>query len=78
MVDFLFKFIYKGGGIIFFVYFVIGELMIDCEMVSFVWIFGKLDLLEGVNFWVWNVVVDGSLFFVLFMFIFVYVVGYYD
>lgn len=52
--------------------------MIDCEMVSFVWIFGKLDLLEGVNFWVWNVVVDGSLFFVLFMFIFVYVVGYYD
>lgn len=55
----------------------IGEFMIDCELVSFVCLFGKLELLEGVNVWVWIVVVDG-LFFVLLMLFFSYGVGYYD
>lgn len=52
--------------------------MIDREMASFVRTSGKLDLLEGVNLWAWNVAADGSSLFASPMPTFAYAAGYHD
>lgn len=60
--DLPFRFVHKGGGIVFLEHSVTGESMIDRELASFVRSSGKLELLEGVNVWAWTVAADGPLF----------------
>lgn len=72
-----FRFVHKGGGIVFLEHSVTGESMIDRELASFVRSSGKLELQEGVNMWAWTVSVDDPLF-VPPMPSFTYGAGYHD
>jgi hypothetical protein len=75
--DLPFRFVHKGGGIVFLEHSVTGESMIDREMASFVRTSGKLSLLEGVNVWAWTVASDEPLFAAP-MPSFTYGAGYHD
>lgn len=75
--DLPFRFVHKGGGIVFLEHSVSGEAMIDRELASFVRTSGKLALLEGVNVWAWTVAFDAPLFGAP-MPSFTYGAGYHD
>ena len=75
--DLPFRFVHKGGGIVFLEHSVTGESMIDREMSTFVRTSGKLSLLEGVNVWAWTVASDEPLFAAP-MPSFTYGAGYHD
>lgn len=60
--DLPFRFVHKGGGIVFLEHEVSGDSMIDRELASFVRSSGKLELLEGVSVWAWTVSKDEPLF----------------
>lgn len=57
-----FRFVHKGGGIVFLEHSVSGDSMIDREMASFVRKSGELELEEGVSVWAWTVSADEPLF----------------
>lgn len=54
-----FKFVHKGGGIVFLESTITGEAEIEREMASYVGSSGKLEFLqeeeEGLNMWAWNI-----------------------
>ena len=49
-----FKFVHKGGGIIFLEHSITGDSMIDRELASYVGSSGRLEVLDGVDMWAWN------------------------
>lgn len=59
--DLPFRFVHRGGGIVFLESSSTGEPMIDREMANYVLASSSHEVLEGIDMWAWNVRMDDPL-----------------